>query len=144
MKRTKNIYCWNCLRDWTEAYKNGILKIIDQNYGKNREEMLKMLVLMAAHDCVPFSILCLRKEESLCAVLTEPAAVFFRFLRNEKPLETEDGRELYFEDLDAEQKSQIMEAQIHSVWVKLGPEESIETFLASADGPEDSFLSNYS
>lgn len=118
MKRIRNIYCWNHLKDWIEAQQKGFFHAIEWKYGNEEGLPLETLLLMAENNCFPFRFFCIMNGD-MYVVFSKPAASFFRFLMGEATFMREKDKWICFEDLDVKRRDKILNAQTDSIWIEL-------------------------
>lgn len=117
MRRLKNYYCWYTIRDWLDAQAEGYVKLKQPDNGKSGC-LVKKLLDMAGHDCMPLTIVCVRGKEGYYIESDDELYAFFNFLNDRESL-TENGRKLFFSDFDLEKRANILNAQIHSIWIDM-------------------------
>lgn len=125
MERIKNIYCWDCLRDWFEAENMGIV------YVKEIKEMgesmfgWKQLLQMMYENCFPQCFLCFRKNDENYLVLTKEQGNIMDFINDRVPMQEQEGTPQFFSDFPAEYRNRILNAQVDSIWIRLYENENL-------------------
>ena len=124
MERIKNIYCWDCLRDWNEAQNMGIVRMIEMKQGGESMFGWKQLIHMMYEDCFPQCFLCFRKNNENYLVLTKEQKTIVDFIKNKVLLQEREGTQYLFTDFPAEYRNRILDAHVDSIWIRLDEDEN--------------------
>lgn len=119
MERIRNIYCWNCFRQWIEAQDKGtvhIKAIGRMEYGIFEWEQLLDMIYQ---NCFPQSLLCFRKNNENYLILTGEQTTLFKFLKNEIPMQRKDGTQCLFSDFPNDFRQKVLNAQVDSIWIQV-------------------------
>lgn len=119
MRRLKNYYCWDTIEDWLDAQMKGYVEMREpqqDRIGEYPDYDIKKILKMAEYDCVPMLIICVKDNKGYYIEYNCLIYRFFDFLNN-KILLRENGEKILFTDLESEKRTNILNAQIYSLWI---------------------------
>ncbi len=126
MKRIRNDYCWNLLKDWVEAQKKDFIKIQDSLNNRN-DIGLKNLIELALNNCFPLQFICVKTNNEMYIIVDVLMKKFLQFINNEIPVTATDERKIFFQELSVEEQNKILQAEVNSVWIST---EQIEQIIS--------------
>lgn len=121
MKRLKNYYCWYTIKDWLDAQAQGYVEMRKSAQNHNGEDLdcaIKKILEMAENDCVPIVVICMKDKNGYYIEYDNLLYRLFDFLNN-KIFLLNDEEKLFFADIDSSKRTNILNAQIHSVWIDI-------------------------
>lgn len=112
MERIQNCYCLHSINDWLLALEQGLVKKM-----KREQDSLEKILELAGCDCLPLSIVCARCNGDNYMLADEQWDMLLRFLKNEIAVHNGEQKMIYFNDLPAQKRQEILAAKVSSVWV---------------------------
>lgn len=118
MYRTEDIYNWKRLEQWKYVIDEGVVEWYVTNEMPLDDSVFENAVNLLIHDCFPMAIVCCRTKRGGKKIFATPLwNNIFSFVDNQRQMK-KDGQYIYFREMEAEEKSAILRAQIFSMWFK--------------------------
>lgn len=118
MYRIKDNYNWKRLEQWKTVLDQGEVDWRSMERTEVEDTVLEEAVMLLKKDCFPVAIVCCYKKDRRKEIIGTPLwNGIFSFLEGKRYIKTE-GRKIFFQDMDAMEKKQILSAHIFAMWVR--------------------------
>lgn len=118
LQRMDDYYNWEKIEHWKTALDANAVKWQEKTDEHTDEKTLAKAIMLLKHNCYPISIICQYINSDNKLLLATPLwNDIFAFINNKRYI-TINGTKSFFENLPCEDRIAILNARVHSIWLK--------------------------